>query len=262
MDNFLVITNEKLGLSILLMGIVALISFLNKLGIIKNIAIGTFRSFFQLMIMGFVLDFVFKNQEWYFTLIIVIIMYLTAAFDSFQRIKVKIKGAFFYSLISMFIGSIIPLSFMFYLVLNVSPWYKPQYIIPISSMIISNAMSCNSLVMNNFGSELKNRINEVETQLSFGLTPHQSILPIMRDSIRNGLIPAINALMVLGLAKLPGMMTGQIIGGVEPINAVKYQLLIMYMIASSNAISALLLVNFLKRISFNKRAQLIFHQKK
>jgi len=255
--DYIHITDWSLVGSIGFMLLVALIAYLAKLGITKSIFIGTVRSFIQLIIMGYILSFVFGTNKWYFTVLIVMIMFVFAAWDSFKSIKFKPPKIFTNSLIAMFLGSVFPLIYLFYVLLRVDPWFNPQYIIPISAMVISNTMSGVSICLNHFGSNLKLRKLEVEAKLSLGANSNQATEDIQKSSINAGLIPTINALMVLGIVKLPGMMTGQIIGGVDPVESVKYQLLIMYIISASTAISLYILVKLLQKSIFNRRGQLL-----
>lgn len=257
MDSYISISNTVVVLSLLLMVVVLLIGFIKKLGITKNVFVGTVRSFLQLFAMGYILSFIFDAQKWYYTALILIIMFGFASFDSYKRINFKPRSIFWISLIANFIGSVIPLAFMFYVVLRVKPWYEPQYIIPISAMVISNTMNSISICLNNFGNEMKLRRLEIETKLALGASCKASTEVIQKNSIKAGLIPTINALMVLGIVKLPGMMTGQILGGVNPVDSVKYQLLIMYMISAATAISLYILVIYVNRAIFSKRAQLL-----
>lgn len=273
MTDYIEISNSSLALSVALMLVVIAISLINKLGITKSTIIGTIRSFAQLTLMGYILGWIFNVQRWYFTVLMLIIMLVFATLDSYKRIDFrfepmcKLKGlqklkslcsrkTFVFCLMSMIIGTFLPLAFMFYAVLRLSPWYNPQYIIPISAMVISNTMTAISICLNTFGSELKLRLLEVEAKLSLGAKPAKAVEMIRNNAIKAGLIPTINALMVLGIVKLPGMMTGQILGGVSPIQSVKYQLLIMYMISASTAISLFLLAYLTRKAIFNKREQI------
>ena len=257
MGEYISISNWGLFGSIAFMLLVALVAFLAKLGITKSIFIGTIRSFFQLILMGYVLSYVFNANKWYFTILIVIIMFVFAAWDSYKSIKFKPKKIFAHSLLAMFLGSVFPLAYLFYGLLTLNTWYDPQYIIPISAMVISNTMSGISICLNHFGSNLKLKKLEVEAKLSLGASSNLATEEIQKSSIRAGLIPTITALMVLGIVKLPGMMTGQIIGGVDPVESVKYQLLIMYIISASTAVSLYILVKLLQSSIFNKRGQLV-----
>lgn len=256
MNDYIVISNTSLLISVSLMLIVAVIGLINKLGITKNILLGTVRSFAQLTLMGYVLEWIFDLQKWYFTVLMIIIMIVFATYDSYRRIDFRPRKTFVSCLSSMIIGTAFPLSFMFYIVLRITPWYNPQYIIPISAMVISNTMTAISICLNTFGSELRLRRYEVEAKLSLGAKKSLALEVIRKSAIKAGLIPTINALMVLGIVKLPGMMTGQILGGVAPIESVKYQLLIMYMISSAAAISLFVLVYLLEKGVFNDREQI------
>lgn len=256
MNDYITISNTSLIVSISLMLVVAVIGLVNRLGITKNVLLGTIRSFAQLTIMGYVLEWIFDLERWYLTVLMLIIMIVFATHDSYKRIGFRVGKTFSCCLTSMIIGTAFPLAFMFYIVLNISPWYNPQYIIPISAMVISNTMTAISICLNNYGSELRLRRYEVEAKLSLGAKRGTALEAIRKSSIKAGLIPTINALMVLGIVKLPGMMTGQILGGVSPIESVKYQLLIMYMISAATAVSLFLLVYMVEKGVFNEREQI------
>jgi putative ABC transport system permease protein len=256
MNDYITISNTSLIVSVSLMLVVAVIGLLNKLGITKNVLLGTIRSFAQLTLMGYVLEWIFDLEKWYLTVLMLMIMITFATYDSYKRIDFRIGKTFVCCFSSMLIGNAFPLAFMFYLVLQVTPWYNPQYVIPISAMVISNTMTAISICLNTFGSELRLRRFEVEAKLSLGAKKSTALEMIRKSSIKAGLIPTINALMVLGIVKLPGMMTGQILGGVAPIESVKYQLLIMYMISSATAVSLFLLVYMVERGVFNEREQI------
>ena len=256
MNDYIVISNTSLLISVSLMLIVAIIGLLNKLGITKNVLLGTVRSFAQLTVMGYVLGWIFDLEKWYLTVLMLLIMLIFATYDSYKRIDFRLGSTFPCCLIAMVAGTAFPLAFMFYIVLRITPWYNPQYVIPISAMVISNTMTAISICLNTFGNELRLRRFEVETKLSLGANRGKALEVIRKSAIKAGLIPTINALMVLGIVKLPGMMTGQILGGVAPVESVKYQLLIMYMISSATAVSLFVLVYLVEKGVFNNREQL------
>ena len=256
MNDYILISNTSLLISVSLMLVVAIIGFINKLGITKNVLLGTIRSFAQLTLMGYVLEWIFDLSRWYFTVLMIIVMIIFATYDSYKRIDFRPGKTFFCCLTSMVIGTAFPLAFMFYIVLKIAPWYNPQYVIPISAMVISNTMTAISIALNTFGNDLRLRRYEVEAKLSLGAKKGLALEAIRKSAIKAGLIPTINALMVLGIVKLPGMMTGQILGGVSPIESVKYQLLIMYMISSAAAVSLFILVYLVENGVFNNREQI------
>ena len=254
--DYIAISNTSLLLTVALMAVVGLIALVNRLGITSSVFVGTIRSFAQLTIMGYVLEWIFDIHKWYYTVLILSVMMFFATRDSYKRIDLKLPRTFLTCLTAMIVGNMLPLAFTFFAVLKLSTWYEPQYVIPISAMVISNTMTAVSLCLNTYASELKTRKLEIETKLSLGATPAIALETIRKSAIKSGLIPTINALMVLGIVKLPGMMTGQILGGVSPIESVKYQLIIMYMISAAAAISLFVLTMLIEKDLFNNRHQL------
>ena len=128
------------------------------------------------------------------------------------------------------------------LIISPIPWYSAQIAIPIFGMILGNSMNGIALSLDRLYLEARSRAFEIEAMLSFGATPWEAIQTSVRESIRAGMTPTINSLMVVGLVSLPGMMTGQILGGADPREAVRYQIVVMLMITAAVAIGCLILV--------------------
>src|SRR3569623_2692060 len=114
--------------------------------------------------------------------------------------------------------------------LRVEPWYSPQYAIPLLGMILGNTLNGISLGLDRLGGELSGRRAPVEALLALGATRWEAARGPIRQAVRTGLIPTINAMMVVGIVSLPGMMTGQILAGADPVEAVKYQIVMMFLI--------------------------------
>ncbi len=256
MSNYLAIDNFGLFLSVFVMFIVMLLASLNRLNLTKEIIIGTIRSFIQLFIMGFVLKYTFIHSNWIFTIVLFLFMLVFAAYEAYKRLKFKRKEIFWHIFFALSVGSLIPLFLIFYPILKIRPWYNIRYIIPISGMIVANSMTAISLGLNNYIADIQNNRLKILAKLSLGASPSYSVTDIFRKSYYNGILPSINSLMVLGIAKLPGMMTGQILAGAMPVESVKYQLMIMYMITFSNSISILILLKLSNKLIFNEREQL------
>lgn len=127
-------------------------------------------------------------------------------------------------------------------IINVEPWYTPQYIIPIMGMILGNSMNGVALAAERLSSEIRGKRALIEARLSLGATSRDAVSDIVASAVRAAMIPTINSLMTVGIVSLPGMMTGQILSGTDPIIAVKYQIVVMYMIAASVMISSVLIV--------------------
>ncbi|MCD5405754.1 MAG: ABC transporter permease, partial [Desulfotomaculum sp.] len=142
------------------------------------------------------------------------------------------------------------------LVINPEPWYSARVVIPIIGMILGNVMNGIALSLDKLYSEVSARFEEVETLLAFGATPWEAVRDIVREAIRTGMTPTINSLMVVGIVSLPGMMTGQILAGVDPQQAVRYQIIVALMIASTVAVGCLILVGLSYKKLFTKEGYL------
>ena len=123
--------------------------------------------------------------------------------------------------------------------LHPEPWYHPRYALPLLGMILGNTMTGVSLGLDVLTNGLMRERAAVEACLALGGTRYQALLPVLRDALRSGFMPTINGMAAIGLVSLPGMMTGQILAGVEPVDAVKYQLLIMFLIAGGTGLGTL-----------------------
>ena len=127
-------------------------------------------------------------------------------------------------------------------VVGVEPWYEPQYVIPLLGMILGNSLTGISLCLDRFMDHLVVRSAEVELRIAFGATRREALEAPLRDAVRTGMIPIINSMAAAGIVSLPGMMTGQILAGSPPLQAVAYQIVVMFMIAAAVALGAMLVV--------------------
>ncbi len=245
-------------IALLLILIPIIISFQRRLGIEKDILIGTVRTFIQLIIIGYVLKYIFSFKRWYIVLLMIAIMALVAGYNAVKRQKIKIKGLFPLVAMSIFLGAVIAMATLIVLILRVRPWYEPQYLIPISGMMLGNAMNATALAIDRLIGETRSRRWDIEAALALGASPLKAINPLLRDAASAAMMPTINAMMVVGIVQLPGMMTGQIIGGVAPEQSVRYQIIIMYMLTTSVTISCMTILYFFYRKLFNKEEQLNF----
>jgi putative ABC transport system permease protein len=141
-------------------------------------------------------------------------------------------------------------------IIQVKPWYKPQYFIPIGGMIIGNSMTAIAISLDRLFSDIKNQRDQIELFLSLGATYQEATVKIFRDAIQAGMIPSINAMMTVGLVKLPGMMTGQILGGVNPLVAVKYQIIVMLTLVASTVIGNVIVVYIVRKLCFTQAHQI------
>ncbi|MDF2503613.1 iron export ABC transporter permease subunit FetB [Clostridium sp.] len=242
--------------SILISSLLVLISiffsYFQKLKLEKEIIIGVIRGIIQLIALGYVLNYIFGFKNPLFTTFLLVFMTFNAAYNAAKRGKVK--NALVISFISITVGTISTLSI---LVFSGTIKYEAYQIIPVSGMIISNAMVALGLCFKQMSSDFKNKREEVETKLSLGADILPSSIEIIRNAIKTGMLPTIDSTKTLGIVSMPGMMTGLILAGTSPVNAIKYQIIVMFMLLSTTAISSFIACYMCYSNFFNKRKQLI-----
>jgi putative ABC transport system permease protein len=232
----------QLGLAMLLVGLVGLISARQALGLERDLAIGTVRTIAQLYLVGFVLASVFAAARWYWVVLVLAVMTAVTTQATVSRLSKPIPGAHVIAATAMTASTTITLAWVIAVVIQVRPWYAPQYIIPIAGMILGNAMTGAALAGERLQSDLRGRSDEIEAMLALGFSGHEAVQPIVRSAMRAGMIPTVSNLMTVGLVQLPGMMTGQILAGASPLVAIEYQIVVMFMLAAATAIASLLFV--------------------
>jgi putative ABC transport system permease protein len=228
-------------------------SYYQKLNLEKETIIGVIRAIVQLTIVGYLLNFIFGLKNPLFTTLLLLFMTTNASFNASKRGK-GIKNGFLISFIAIGIGAFITL---FILVVSGAIKYEPYQIIPIGGMIISNAMVAIGLCYKQLLSNFKNKREEVETKLALGADILPSSIEIIRDAIKTGMLPTIDSMKTLGIVALPGMMTGLILAGTSPIEAVKFQILVTFMMLSTTSIASFLACYLAYKGFFNGRKQLI-----
>jgi TIGR00245 family protein len=228
-------------------------SYWQKLKLEKETLISVIRAIVQLVIVGYILEYVFGYKNPIFTTLVILFMIFNASYNAAKRGKV-IKKGFLISFLSIVIGTIVTLTI---LLLSKTIRYEPYQIIPVSGMIISNAMVALGLCYKQIASDFKNKREEVETKLSLGADILPSSIEIIRDAIKTGMLPTIDSAKTLGIVSLPGMMTGLILAGSSPMEAIKYQIMVTFMLLSTTSISSFIACYLSYRNFFNNRKQLI-----
>lgn len=228
-------------------------SYFQKLKLEKDILISTIRAVIQLTVLGYLLNYIFGLENPIFTSLLLLFMIFNAALNASKRGS-GIKNGLLISFISISIGTIATLSI---LVLSGAIKYDAYEIIPISGMIISNSMVALGLCYRQMTMNFKDKREEVETRLSLGADILPSSIEIIKDSIRTGMVPTIDGAKTLGIVSLPGMITGLILAGTPPVEAIKYQIMVTFMLLSTTAISSFTACYLSYRGFFNERKQLI-----
>lgn len=235
------------------MGLVALVSVWQKLDLEKELLIGTVRAAVQLLAIGYVLLWVFQVQSWAATLAILGVMLAVAGANAAKRGQ-GLPGLLSRVLAALVLTEVVTVGLM--VLLRIIP-PTPRYLIPISGMVTGNAMVNAGLLLNRLKAEMSARRGEVEAWLSLGATPRQATTAVLKAAVKAAMIPSVDALKTVGLVQLPGMMTGQILAGASPLEAVKYQILIMYSLSAAAAIGSMVLGFLAVPLFFNRSAQLI-----
>ncbi len=259
MNSLIELDAVRLGWALMLMVVAIALSAWQRLGLTWNLAIATARTITQLVVVGYILSAVFAINNPGAVLLIIAIMLTIAAITARNRISQKVPSLLPWVGGSILLSTALTLSYVNLIVIQPEAWYDPQYVIPLAGILLGNAMNASAIAGERFVSTLNASQLEIETYLSLGATPQQSVASFRREAIRAGLIPTLNSMMVVGIVTLPGIITGQILSGVSPFNAALYQILIMFMLAFTNLVAALLVIQGIYRQFFNAAAQLTLH---
>lgn len=241
--------------SSLLLIVIAISAYL-RLGIVKTLLIAGTRTITQLSLIGLILAWVFARENAWQVLMILTIMTLIASFSAKNRVKYPYKGLLFDSTVSLAFATSIVTIIAITLILKISPWYNPQYIIPILGLILGNSLTAISLTNNDLINSIHDKQALINSRLSLSATPIESVYDLIKSAIINGLTPTINSMMVVGLVSLPGMMTGQILAGADPTQAVRYQIITMFLICTGSTLSCTLSALLIIRRFFDARGRL------
>lgn len=228
---------------------VGVLSLRLSLGVEKSLAIATLRTFVQLTALGLVLRFVFGVDSPWLVLGILVIMMAAAAHTIVRRSPDAPPGIFASSLLTMLLTGFTVTFAVTGLIVQVDPWYMPQYVIPIAGMVLGNSMNGIALALERTFADMDQRSGEILALTALGATPWEAAGDSVRVAIRAGLIPTINSMAAAGVVFIPGMMTGQILAGADPVAATGYQIVVMLMVSAATAMGSVLAV----LLSFRKR---------
>ncbi|HJP30879.1 MAG TPA: iron export ABC transporter permease subunit FetB [Candidatus Latescibacteria bacterium] len=223
----------------------------------RDLLWGSVRTFAQLFLVGYVLDAVFAIDRPLLVLAVFVFMVFWAAHAVRGRVRDPQIAVFAPTFLSMVISYLAVTVLVTAAIIQADPWWSPQYFIPLGGMIAGNSMNAISICLERLLTGLRERREEIEQALSLGATYREATAALLADAVRAGMIPSINALMTVGLVSLPGMMTGQILAGVSPVSAVKYQIVVMLMLVASTAIGAVVVASVVRRRCFTHANQLI-----
>lgn len=250
------ITDLQLVLSAGLLVVVWLLSWRLRLGLGRELAIAGARMVVQLLLVGLILGWVFSLQNPWLVLGIALAMTFLAAQSAAQRSTRRYHLLLLDSFVAILASSFLVTAVALEGILHIEPWYLPQYVVPVLGMVLGNSLTGVSLATERFTATLATERDRVESMLALGATRREAARGPQRDALRTGLIPTINSMAVMGVVSLPGMMTGQILAGADPTVAVRYQLVIMFVIACATTLGCLVWLELAFRRLFDPQHRL------
>lgn len=242
MNSLIQLGPVELAVATLLVVAAGVISVVLRLGIERRLAIAAVRTVVQLGLLGLILERVFAIRHPLIIVGILVLMTVFAAREAAGRTSRGYRGIMIDAWLAMAVSCFAVGGVVTQLVVGVDPWYDPQYVIPLLGMILGNSLTGIALGLDRFLDFLATRHAEIELRLAFGATRGEALAAPLREAVRTGMVPIINAMAAAGIVSLPGMMTGQILAGAPPLQAVSYQIVVMFMIAAAVASGAMLVV--------------------
>jgi len=229
-----------------------------RLDVTRPLVISAARMGIQLALLGLVLDKIFALASLHWVALMSLVMLLVAGREVSVRQKRALAGprGFAVSTGSMFVSSFAMALFALVVVVQPQPWFQPQYAIPLLGMLLGNTMNGVALSLDRLTTAAWDQREVIESRLMLGETWSEAIGDLRRQAMRSGMIPIINAMAAAGVVSLPGMMTGQILAGAPPVEAVKYQVLIMLLIMAGTGFGTLLAVWLTAARLFDRRERL------
>lgn len=247
-------SNTALGLTALLLVIPIIISYKEGLHIIKDLIVATLRAVVQLIILGFLLHYIFKINDKWLLILCVLVIIINASWNTISRASPVRHHVFWISFLAIFIGTALPLAGT---IATGAIQFTANEVIPIGGMLANNGLIAINLAYQNLDRAFVQDGTNIESKLSLAATPKLASKGAIRESIRLAIVPTIDSVKTYGLVSIPGMMTGLIIGGVPPLQAIKFQLLVVFIHTTATIMSALIATYLSYGQFFNARHQLV-----
>lgn len=218
------------------------VSIAFNLGLERNMAVAAARMVVQLLLAGLVLKFVFAQSSGWLTALVGLVMVLAAGWESVSRQERRLAGWQSWGLGTgtlLVVGTLATL-FAVAGVIHPEPWSAPRYVLPLLGMVLGNALTGVALALDAVTSTAARERPAIEARLALGATRMEAMSDVTRRALRTGMMPILNAMAATGVVSLPGMMTGQILAGLDPLEAAKYQIMIMFVLAGATAMAVVL----------------------
>jgi len=240
----------QLALATLLMVLTGALSVALKLGVARQLAVATARTYAQLLLLGLVLGWVFGLDSPVVVIGIIVLMTAVAAATISRRSPDAPSGTTGIAFLAMLgVGMFVTFT-VTGVIVQVEPWYLPRYVIPIAGMVLGNSMNGIALAVERTYADLDARSDEILALTALGATPWEAAAPSIRVALRAGMIPGINTLSAAGIVFIPGMMAGQLLAGADPMAAAPYQIVVMVMVATADVLGSVTTVMLTYRRRF------------
>lgn len=255
--SYLSIPLPRLAIAFALVGLAIALSKKWALKLERELAVGAIRAAVQLVAIGYALKILFAAAHPVWVMVALVVMSLVAAWTAAGRVEHGPPRSILFgrALLAIGVSALVALVPVFVFIVIPQPWYDARYLIPIGGMMLSSAMNIVAQTFERLFASARTEVATIEACLALGATPDQAIRPQTHAALRSALTPTINGLVTVGLVALPGMMTGQIVSGTPPEEAVRYQLVIMYQLVAVAAVSGASAAWLARRLIFNARSQ-------
>jgi putative ABC transport system permease protein len=229
------VTLGELAASLALVALAVAVSFWQRAGLEGEIAVAVARSFVQLTAIGYVINFIFDQDRVVFVIVLIAVMVVFGALTARRRAR-SVPRSFWPLLLAL--GLAASTTLVLVVALGVfEP--KPRFLVPVGGMVVGNSMTAAAVALNRLGDDVRSECDRIEATLALGATSTQAILPVLRRSLRSAMIPLIDSTKTTGVIFFPGTMVGMLLAGADPIDAVRLQLILLWTLLGSVAISSL-----------------------
>ncbi len=244
--------------ALMLVVVVVLPLWAHQQTLARQVLVLASRSALQLLAVALVLQTLFDHATLAWIALLAMFMVLLAGREIRQRQQYRVAGfsGYLTATGAMFLSSMATALFALLVVIEQEPWYHPQYAIPLLGMLLGNTMNGIALGMDRLTRSAREQRRKIEAMLALGFSADEAITRFRDEAIRNGMIPILNTMAAAGVISLPGMMTGQILAGAAPLEAVKYQILILLLITAGSGVGIMVAVSIQSRQLFDERERL------
>jgi putative ABC transport system permease protein len=242
----------EVAAALVLVAIAVIASRWQHAGLEEDIGVAVARSFVQLTAIGYVIDIIFEEDDLGLVVALIAVMVIFGAFTARQRARL-VPDAFWPLLGALSVAAAGTLGLVVALGIF-QP--EPRYLVPVGGMVIGNAMTAAAVALNRLGEDVHDHARRIEATLALGATSSQAVAPLVRRSLRSGMIALVDSTKTTGLIFFPGTMVGMLLAGADPSDAVRLQLILLYVLLGSVSIAALMATTLARRNFFTPAQQL------